>query len=254
MRALLPALAAAFLALAPLSAAAEEPQQSSPFTPAEREALHAEIRAYLLQNPEVLQEMIQLLEEKQRVATAENDKTLVAMHAQEIFDDGFSWVGGNPEGSFTLVEFLDYQCGFCKRAQPDVVELLASDGDIRLIVKEMPILGPGSELAARAAVATLVSQGPEEYAVLHEKLMALEGGITDVSLDAAIADAGLDPTAIRAAMQDPEVERRLAATRALAEKLAISGTPTFVFDNRMVRGYLPLAQMQGLVEDVRATN
>ena len=124
MRALLSSLAAAFLAMAALPAFADEPQQSSPFTPAEREALHAEIRAYLLQNPEVLQEMIQLLEQKQQAATAENDKTLVAMHAEEIFDDGFSWVGGNPEGSFTLVEFLDYQCGFCKRAQPDVVELL----------------------------------------------------------------------------------------------------------------------------------
>ena len=251
MRALLSPLAAAFLALAPLPLLAEEPQQSSPFTPAEREALHAEIRAYLLQNPEVLQEMIQLLEEKQQTATAENDKTLVAMHAEEIFDDGFSWVGGNPDGQFTLVEFLDYQCGFCKRAQPDVEELLASDGDIRLIVKEMPILGAGSDLAARAAVATLVSQGPEKYAALHEKLMALEGGITDVSLDAAIGEVGLDPAAVRAAMQDPEVERRLAATRDLAQKLAIAGTPTFVFDNRMVRGYLPLAQMQGLVAELQ---
>ena len=98
MRALLSCLAAAFLAMAALPALADEPQQSSPFTAAEREALHAEIRAYLLENPEVLQEMIQLLEQKQQAATAENDRTLVAMHAEEIFDDGFSWVGGNPEG------------------------------------------------------------------------------------------------------------------------------------------------------------
>ena len=108
----------------------------------------------------------------------------------------------------------------------------------------MPILGPGSELAARAAVATLITRGPEAYAALHDRLMALEGEITDVSLDQALAEAGLDPAAIRAAMEDPEVDRRLAATRALAEKLAISGTPTFVFDDRMVRGYLPLAQMR----------
>jgi protein-disulfide isomerase len=252
MRALPACLAAAFLAMAPLAAPADEPMQSSPFSAAEREALHAEIRAYLLANPELLQEMIALLEDKQRVAAAEADQTLVAMHAGEIFDDGFSWVGGNPEGSFTLVEFLDYQCGYCRRAQPDVAELLTSDGDIRLIVKEMPILGPGSELAARAAVATLISEGPEKYAALQGSLMAIEGGITDVSLDAALAETGLDPAAVRAAMQDPEVDRRLAATRALAEKLAISGTPTFVFDNRMVRGYLPLDQMRGLVAELRA--
>lgn len=249
MRLLLSCLAALMLAL---PAAAEEPLQSSPFTPAEREALHAEMRSYLLEHPEILQEMIQLLEQKQQVATAENDRTLVATHADEIFSDGFSWVGGNPEGSTTIVEFLDYQCGFCKRAQPDVVELLRSDGDIRLIVKEMPILGPGSELAARAAVATLISQGPEKYAALHEALMALQGGITDVSLDATIEGVGLDPAVIRTAMDDPEVERRLGATRALAEKLAISGTPTFVFDDRLVRGYLPLAQMQAVLADARA--
>ena len=87
--------------------------------------------------------MIQLLEQKQQAATAETDRDLVAMHAKDIFDDGFSWVGGNPDGQFTVVEFLDYQCGYCRRAQPDVAELLGSDGDIRLIVKEMPILGPG---------------------------------------------------------------------------------------------------------------
>lgn len=248
MRLLLSCLAALMLAL---PAAAEEPLQSSPFTPAEREALHAEIRGYLLEHPEILQEMIQLLEQKQQVATAENDRTLVATHADEIFSDGFSWVGGNPEGSTTIVEFLDYQCGFCKRAQPDVTELLRTDGDIRLIVKEMPILGPGSELAARAAVATLVSQGPEKYAALHEALMALQGGISDVSLDAAMEGVGLDPAVIRAAMDDPEVERRLGATRALAEKLAISGTPTFVFDDQMVRGYLPLSQMQALLAEAR---
>ena len=137
---------------------------SSPFSEGERAALHAEIRAYLLANPEVLTEMIQLLEQKQQAATAENDRDLVAMHAKDIFDDGFSWVGGNPDGQFTVVEFLDYQCGYCRRAQPDVTELVGSDGDIRLIVKEMPILGPGSELAARAAVATLITEGPETYA------------------------------------------------------------------------------------------
>ena len=265
MRAILSCLAAALLAVAVPTLAQEQTPaptspggmpsgMSSPFTDAEREALHGEIRAYLLAHPELLQEMVGLLEQKQQAATAENDRGLVATNADEIFDDGFSWVGGNPEGSFTLVEFLDYQCGFCRRAQPDVTELLKSDGDIRLIVKEMPILGPGSELAARAAVATMVTEGAEKYAALHEKLMTIEGGITDVSLDQALGEVGLDPVAVRAAMQDPEVDRRLGATRDLAEKLAIAGTPTFVFDNQMVRGYLPLDAMRSLVGEVRASD
>ena len=116
----------------------------------------------------------------------------------------------------------------------------------------MPILGPGSELAARAAVATLISQGPEKYAALHEKLMALEGGITDVSLDQAL-DRRRASTRRRCARRcrTPRSTGGSAATRDLAEKLAISGTPTFVFDNRMVRGYLPLAQMRALVGEVQ---
>ena len=234
--------------------AVAQPAMSSPFSETDRAALHAEIRAYLLEHPEIVMEMIQLLEEKQRVATEEGDRALIASNAAQIFDDGFSWVGGNPEGSFTVVEFLDYQCGFCRKAQPELTEMIESDGDIRLIVKEMPILGPGSELAARAAVATLITRGPEAYATLHDRLMELKGEITDVSLDQALAEVGLDPAAIRPAMQDPEVDRRLAATRELAATLAISGTPTFVFDDRMVRGYLPLAQMRDLVGEVRATN
>ncbi len=264
-----PLLLASALALATLPVAAQEMApaqstpapsmpaqsmlaQSSPFSDAERAALHAEIRAYLLAHPELLMEMMQLLEAQQQAEQARADQDLVAANAAELFDDGFSYVGGNPEGSVTVVEFLDYQCGFCRRAQPEVRELLAADGDIRLIVKEMPILGPGSELAARAAVATLIAEGPEAYAQLHEQLMTIPGQITDESLDAALTDLGLDPAAIRAAMQEPEVERRLAATRGLAEKLAIAGTPTFVFENRMVRGYLPLEQMRGLVADLRA--
>jgi protein-disulfide isomerase len=254
MRALLLGLTAALGLLFPLAAVAQAPQQSSLLSEADKDALHAEIRSYLLSNPEILMEMIKLLDEKQKAATAEGDKGLVAENAAAIFDDGFSWVGGNPDGKFTLVEFLDYQCGFCRKAQPEIGELLDSDGDIRLIVKEMPILGPGSELAARAALATMITKGPESYAALHSKLMTLKGQVTDTSLDGALTDTGLDPAQIRVAMNDPEVDRRLQATRELADKLAISGTPTFVFDNEMVRGYLPLEQMRSLVGELRAAD
>ena len=231
-----------------------EGAQSSPFTAAEREALHAEIRSYLLANPEVLMEMLQLLEEKKQASQALTDQELLAANRDAIFDDGFSWVGGNPAGSVTLGEFLDYQCGYCRKAQPEVTKLLAEDGDVRLIVKEMPILGPGSELAARAAVATMIARGPEAYATLHDRLMRQKGKIDDAGLDQALAESGLDPEAIRVAMQNPEVERRLAATRALAETLQISGTPTFVLEDRMVRGYVPLDALRGIVGEARAVN
>lgn len=245
MRSLLAALAL----LAALPAAAQ-----APMSEAERAALHAEIRGYLLEHPEILTEMIAILEARQQTVQAEQDQELVGQHAAAIFDDGFSYVGGNPEGSFTVVEFLDYQCGFCRRAHPEVMELIATDGDIRWIVKELPILGPGSELAARAAIATLIAEGPERYAALNDRLMRLQGQIDDATLDRTLVEAGLDPAAIRAAMQDAEVTRRIDETHALARALGISGTPSFVFENRMVRGYAPLAQMRALVDELSAAN
>ncbi len=231
-----------------------EGARSSPFTDAERAALHAEIRSYLLANPGLLMEMLQLLEQEKQANEALSDKELVAGNRDAIFDDGFSWVGGNPDGDVTVVEFLDYQCGYCRKAQPEVTELLAGDGGIRLIVKEMPILGPGSELAAAAAVATMIAEGPEAYGRLHDRLMRTTGQIDDALLDKALVETGLDPVAIRVAMDDPEVARRLTETRALAEKLAIAGTPTFVFGDRMIRGYVPLDTMTALVGEARAAD
>lgn len=218
----------------------------------ERAAFGAEVRAYLLENPEILVEMLALLEERQQAGAAADEGALIAQNAEAIFEDGYSYVGGNPEGSVTVVEFSDYQCGFCRRAHPEVQELVSSDGDIRLIVKEMPILGPGSELAARAAVAALIEAGPEAYARLNDALMSIEGPVTEASLDAALRKASLDPAAIRPHLQDDEVSRRLAETQALADALQISGTPTFVFGDRMLRGYVPIDAMRELVAELRA--
>jgi protein-disulfide isomerase len=232
--------------------AAPSVQASESLLEADRAVLHAEIRAYLLENPEILREMIALLEAESKAATSEADRDLVATNAEAIFDDGFSFVGGNPEGSFTVVEFLDYQCGYCRRAHPDLSRLIEEDGDIRWIVKEIPILGPGSELAARAAISTLIAEGPEAYATLHDRLMSLAGPIDDAVLDDELIAAGLDPAAIRAGMDSAEVTRRLAETRDLAQTLAVSGTPTFVFGDQMLRGYLPFEGMQTMLAEVRA--
>lgn len=221
-------------------------------TAGEREEFRAEVRAYLLENPEVLNEMVALIESRQREAEAAGDVGRLAASSQAVFDDGFSFVGGNPEGDVTVVAFLDYQCGYCRRAHPDVAELVASDGGVRLIVKEFPILGPASEQAARAAISTLISAGPEAYAALNDRLLRLEGQLTDARIDATLAEVGVDPAAVRAGMDDPEVTRRIEATRTLAQTLEIQGTPSFVFEDRMLRGYAPLAAMQALLAEVRA--
>jgi protein-disulfide isomerase len=239
----LAATAALGIAASPVAAAFDEE---------ERAAIREEIRGYLLENPEILREMIGLLEAQEAGAQAEADRALIAAHEEAIFDDGFSFVGGNPEGDVTVVEFIDYQCGFCRRAHPEVQALVAGDENLRLVTKELPILGPGSELASRAAIATLIAEGEGAYARLNEALLTLDGPVTDASLDAALAEAGLDAEAIRSGMDDEEVTRRLAETRGLAQALGISGTPTFVIGERLVRGYVPLPEMEALVDAARA--
>jgi protein-disulfide isomerase len=217
----------------------------------ERDALRQEIRAYLMDNPQVILEAVSLLEQQQERAKAEADFELVRQNAEAIFTDGFSYVGGNPDGDVTLVEFIDYRCGYCKKAFQEVEHLLKTDGNIRFIIKEFPILGEQSLLAAQFAIATRHVAGDEAYKAVHDGLMALRGEVNAVSLQRLARGLDLDFEAIESAMQSPAVEAEIAKTRALAQALRISGTPTFVLHDEMLRGYLPLDAMQAMVAGKR---
>jgi protein-disulfide isomerase len=218
----------------------------------ERATFREEIRAYLLENPEVLMEAIGVLEQREAMAQAEADKATLAAQADALYNDGVSWIGGNPEGDITIVEFLDYRCSFCRRAHPEVAELIASDGNIRRIVKEFPILGDQSVLAARFALATKMVAGDEAYKQVHDALMTLRGDVTVPSLEKMGRDLDLDVDAILTGMAAPEIEAIIAANRQLGQALGITGTPTFVMGDEMVRGYLPLDGMRAVVAEERA--
>lgn len=216
----------------------------------DRAALRAEIRAYLLENPEVIYEAIQILEERRRLAEATAELDLVRANAEALRNDGYSHVV-NPEGTLTVVEFFDYRCGYCKRAHPDMQSLVRMNRDIRYVRKEFPILGPDSLLAARAAIAVQLLGDGEKYAAFSDKLMEFGGPINDQVIDKLAERVGVDPKAMRARMDDPEIARRLEATRALAERLNVGGTPTFVFGDKIVRGFIPLEEMAKVVQLAR---
>ncbi|MCO6382249.1 DsbA family protein [Oceanicola sp. 502str15] len=241
-------LLAATLALTALPAAAFDVAAMSD---GEREAFRAEIRAYLLDNPEVLMEAIGVLEERQAADQAQGDVALVASNADALFNDANSWVGGNPEGDITIVEFMDYRCGYCKKAFPEVENLIKADGNIRFIVKEFPILGEQSVVASRFAIATLQVAGPEAYKKVHDAMMGQRGEFTEAALTALAEQAGADPAPILAAMGSDEVSAVIAENHALAQAMQISGTPTFVLEDQMLRGYVPLQAMMGIVAEVR---
>ncbi len=220
-------------------------------TDAERAQFRAEVRAYLMENPEVILQAVEQMQNRQAEAQMQADFDLVTANADEIFDDGYSWVGGNPDGDITLVEFLDYRCGYCKRAHGEVAKLLETDGNIKLIVKEFPILGDQSLLASRFAVATKLVAGGDAYKQLNDALMAFNGEVSLPALRRLGESFELDVAAIEAKIDSDEVTQEIAQTRALAQKLQITGTPTFVMQDEMLRGYLPYDQMMALVEEKR---
>lgn len=228
------------------------PVQAQEMTDEERTAFRAEVRAYLLENPEVLMEAIGVLEARQAEEAQQRDVDLVAANADILFESDKSFVGGNPEGDFTIVEFLDYRCGYCKRAHPEVAALVDGDTNIRYVIKELPILGEESVLAARYALAVQQVAGDDVYFDVHNTLMEFQGGISEASLTRVSDAFGLDHDAVVAEMSGSAVAEVIAENRALADSLAITGTPSFVFEDQMLRGYVPLAQMEQIVAQLRA--
>lgn len=218
---------------------------------AEREVLREEIRAYLMDNPQVILESVNQMEAQKAEQQAQDDVALVAANADALFEDGYSWIGGNPEGDVTVVEFLDYRCGYCRKAHDEVAQLLESDGDIRLIVKELPILGEASTVSSRFAIATKQIAGDAGYKAVHDALMSFGGDPSAAALGRIAAGLDLDAEAILAHMSSEEVSNEISQTRALAQRLQISGTPTFVMGDQLVRGYVPLNAMQQIVSETR---
>lgn len=234
-----------------LAAATTLPAQAEDLSAMDRDTLRAEIRAYLLDNPEVILEAMDVLEARRADAQVAADRTLIDVNRAALFDSDADWSGGNPDGDLTLVEFLDYRCGYCKRAHPEVAELLERDGNIRIIRKELPILGEQSVLASRFAIATKAVAGDDAYAQVSDALMTMRGGITEEGLDRMANTLGLDADAIMVEMESDATNEVIQNNRLLAQRLQMTGTPAFVLGNQVLRGYLPLDAMEQIVSEER---
>jgi protein-disulfide isomerase len=218
---------------------------------AERQAFRDEVRSFLVENPDVIVEALNILQQREEQAAAEQDITLVKDNREAIFNAGTDWIGGNPEGDITLVEFMDYRCSYCRKAHDEVNDLVTSDGRIRYIVKEFPILGEGSLLSSQYAIATRMIYGDEAYKAAHDALITLRGEPDPATLTRIAEGFGQDSAALLAKMQSSEVQDVIAANHALATTMQISGTPTFVIEGTMLRGYVPLDGMRQIVAEER---
>ena len=219
-------------------------------TDEERAAFRAEVRAYLLENPEVIFEAIQILEARRNEAAAAADRETVAANADALFNDGYSFVAGNPNGDITIVEFLDYRCGYCKRAHPIVEELLERDPNLKLVVKDFPILGPNSVVAGKMALAAL-DVDRSLFKNLNDALMTHQGDLTEDVAYRLAGQIGYDISALKDRAGSVEIDDRLNRNYQLAQALGLEGTPAFVVGQEVVRGFLPVEDMERIIANAR---
>ena len=218
-------------------------------TAADKAAAKQLVREVLQENPELLMEALDNLRKKMESGQTPGSRETLGRLRKELESDPGTFIAGNPKGDVTVVEFFDYRCGYCKRAQPVIQQLLKSDGRIRLALKEFPILGPDSLIASRAAIAAMRQ---DKYAPFHDALMAAQGALSEDRVLRIATENGLDAARLRKDMDDPKVEKIIKRNHEIAESLGISGTPSFIVGDTLVPGFAELEQLQKLVEAARS--
>ena len=205
------------------------------------------VRNYLLENPEVIFEAVDKFQNRESGQRLTRMREGAKSHAAALFSEPEPIIAGNPKGDITIVEFFDYSCPYCKKVKEDVSNLLKQDGNIRLVLKEFPILSQDSENAARAAIAAM-AQG--KYWDLHLQLMGAED-LSEESILASAKSVGIDIARLRKDMNDPKVQKRLKETQDLAKTLGIDATPTFFVGDEPLTGAKTLAELKAAVAAAR---
>lgn len=219
-----------------------------PFSAEQKTAVEAIIRDYLVKNPEVLVEALDVLQAREQLAEAESQKKALENRKKEIFDDPATPVIGNPKGDATIVEFFDYQCGYCKAAHAELLRLIEQDSNLRLVMKEYPILGPGSGVAARAALA---ARGQNKYLEMHNALMAHKGQIDSDTVLRLAKTVGVDAERLKKDMEATDIQAHIQANLRLADALGIRGTPGFVIGDSIIPGAIKLDELKRRVAVLR---
>ena len=237
--------AAALLMLAPPVAADE-------FSAPQKTEIENIIRDYLVNHPEVLQDAIAELDKRQAAADKEKTKVALESNAETLLNSSRQVVLGNPKGNVTLVEFFDYNCGYCKRAMADMLDLLKSDSNLRIVLKEFPVLGAGSVEAAKVAVAVrMQDKDGKKYLEFHQKLLGGRGQADKARALAVAKEVGLDMKRIDADMASEEAKMSLEETLKLGEDLGLNGTPSYVVGSDVVVGAVGLDSLRTKVSTAR---
>jgi protein-disulfide isomerase len=224
---------------AALLLAAAAPGRAEPAADEKRGEFDRMIKEYLASHPEAIQEALDLLASRKAAAKAEQQRSAIKTIGGELFSSPRQVTLGNRTGDVTLVEFFDYNCGYCKRALTDLLALMKNDPKLKVVLKEYPILGPDSVEAARVAVAVRMQDaGGARYLAFHRKLLESRGHSDKARALAAAHEAGLDMARLERDMASEEVTKSLDESTRLGKALAINGTPGYVVGDRVIIGAL----------------
>jgi protein-disulfide isomerase len=220
------------------------------FTPDQKQELGAFIEDYLVSHPEVLRKAIEALDKHDKQAAEDARQKAVAHDAPVIYHSKFQADVGNPKGGATLVEFFDYNCHFCKGALPDIARLMKEDPNLHVVLKDFPVLGPGSVEAARVASAVRNQLSGDRFWDFHYKLLALHGPVGKKEAVAVAKEMGLDMDKLEKDMASSDIDAGLRQTMAVADDLQINGTPTFVLGDSVVVGAVGYDELKTRIDAV----
>ena len=245
-RFLAPAALAIALCGAPLAASAQS------FNDAQRGEIQKIMKDYLLTHPEILEEVSAELTKRQAAAEAEKHAAAVTANADTIFNSPRGVTIGNKDGDVTFVEFFDYNCGYCKKAMTDMVEIMKDDPKLKVVLKEFPVLGPGSVEAAQVAVAVRM-QDPtgKKYLAFHQNLLGGRGQADKARSMAAAKEAGLDMARLEKDFSSPEVRATIEENFKLAESMGMNGTPSYVIGKQVIIGAVGIDALKEKISNAR---
>ena len=244
-------LTLAALGLGALFAAAALPAQAQTPAAPDKARIEGIVRDYLMQHPEVLREALTELDRREKAQEEASRVAAVTGQKAAIFDSPHQAVLGNPNGKVTLVEFFDYNCGYCKKTLDDISELIKTQPDLRVVLKDFPILTPGSVEAAHVAIAARAQLSSDKFWQFHQKLLLTRGPVAKAQALAAARDAGADMMKLTKDMEGPEVRASLEEVAKLADTLALTGTPSFVLGQDVVVGAVGIDVLKDKLDNVR---
>lgn len=236
------------LILAQGAASAGEPAKK--LTPSERTAIEGVVKDYIAQNPEIVLDALKALEAKERTARQEGARNAILAEQSALKRDPASFVAGNPAGDVTLVEFFDYNCGYCRAVVGTIQSLLSQDKKLRLVLKEWPIRGSDSQAASRVSLAATKQS---KFLAFHFALLSEKDHVNEAVALATAQRVGLDMDQLRKDMKSIESDQIFARNEVLAQKIGIEGTPGFVVGQSIIPGAVNIERFKQLIAEVRTS-